>query len=175
MATSNARGGQKRASAKTWKRNKGTDLELPSGNVALVKRPGMDKFLSAGIMPDSLTPIVVEAVQSGKGLPPEKTQELMKDSNINELFVALDRCLVYCVVEPDVMWHRRETGEKDADGKPILEDIPEDERDTDTYVYTDEVDVEDKMFIFNFAVGGSRDLESFRKELSDGVGSVQPG
>jgi hypothetical protein len=160
------------SAARQWKRATNEELELPSGNVALVKRPGMDAFIREGIIPDSLMPIINEAVAKGKGLPPSKVQEMVQDPKIvDAMFDAMDRVLARVVQEPLVQWHKRE--KPDAPG--TYEVIPDAERDTDTYVYTDEVFFEDKAFLFNYAVGGTRDLEQFRKQSESGLASVQSG
>lgn len=147
----------------TWKRKKGEDLDLPSGNVALVKRPGMEAFLTEGIIPDSLMGIINDAIAKGRGMSREKMAEVSKDPKmVNDMMDAMDRVLTKVVLEPKVLCH------KDSDGNVI----PEEERDDD-YVYTDDVDFEDKAFIFNYAVGGTRDLERFRSETSASVDAVQ--
>ena len=165
---------------KTWKRNKGEDLLLPSGNTAFVKRPGPTAFLTQGLLPDNLTPIVQEAISKGKGLKKEKMVEMTSTpEGIASMLDAMDRVLVSVVIEPKVLYHRRLT--VDGEGEPILnngkevfEDIPEDDRD-DELLYTDDVDIDDKMFVFNFAVGGTRDLERFREEHTAGMGDLYPG
>lgn len=165
MATSSK---AKKTSAKpttknTWKRNKGEELELPSGNVALVKRPGMETFLQEGLIPDTLMPLINEAIAKGKGAPPEKLAEATKDPKvIIEMMDAMDRVVAKVVIEPKVLWH------KDSEGN----EIPETDRDEDL-IYTDDVVFEDKSFIFNYAVGGTRDLERFRSEAQAGLESVQ--
>lgn len=147
----------------TWKRKKGEDLELPSGNVALVKRPGMEAFLTEGIIPDSLMGIINDAIAKGRGMSREKMSEVSKDPKmVNDMMDAMDRVLVKVVIEPKVLGH------KDSSGNVI----PEEARDDD-YVYTDDVDFEDKAFIFNYAVGGTRDLERFRSETRASVDAVQ--
>lgn len=175
------------ATAKTWKKQTGTDLELPSGNVCRVKRPGMEKLLGLGILPDSLTPLAMEAVQRAEtGRPqdhkkpgdeeidPKLMQKFLEEEGaVEAIFSSFDRVTALCVVEPKVLWHLRDTGEKNDKGKPVYEEIPEDERDEDI-LYTDEVDLDDKTFIFQFVVGGTSDLEEFRKEQPDDVATVQP-
>jgi len=42
----------------------------------------------------------------------------------------------------------------------------------DDLVYADMIDIEDKMFIFNFAVGGTRDVEQFRAGSLQSLGSM---
>lgn len=171
------------SSAKGWKRNKGEEIELPSGNVALVKRPGPQALLSKGILPDTLMPIVQQAIRSGKGLRNEDVGALLKDpQSLVHMLDAMDRLLVEVVVEPTVHYHRKlVVQDKDSGKEDEWVTIPANERDEDTYIYTDDVDEEDKMFIFNYAVGGTRDLETFRREqsarlgdLSDGAGDEDP-
>jgi hypothetical protein len=154
--------------AKGWKRNKGEELELPSGNVALVKRPGPQALLSKGVMPDTLMPIIQQAIRSGKGLRPEDTDAMLKDpQTILDMLDAMDRLLEEVVVEPKVAYHKREVA-----GGWVT--IPMDERDEDV-VYTDDVDEDDKMFVFNYAVGGTRDLERFRSEHAARLGNLSNG
>lgn len=171
-----------RSTAQSWKRNVGEDLTLPSGNVALVKRPGPAAILGQGLLPDELTPIVQEAIRSGKGMPPEKMQDLIgKPEGVISMLDAVDRVAAVCILEPSVKYHKREVVDStgipllDVKGKETWEDIPDSDRDTEEFIYTDEIDPDDKMFIFNFAVGGTRDLTRFRKELNDGVGDLQSG
>ena len=42
-------------------------------------------------------------------------------------------------------------------------------------LYADVVDLEDKQFIFQWAIGGVSDVNKFRDELAATVGAVQPG
>lgn len=158
---------EKRVStAKAWKRNKGEELELPSGNVALVRRPGPQSLLGKGILPDTLMPIVQQAIRSGKGLKPQETADMLQDEQtLIDMMDGMDKLLVEVVVEPTVAYHKRQV---EGGG---WEEIPQDERDEDT-IYTDEVDEEDKMFVFNYAVGGTRDLEQFRREQAARVGDL---
>jgi hypothetical protein len=169
----------KATSAKSWKRNKGEEITLPSGNVALVKRPGPQALLAEGVMPDVLMPIVQQAIAKGKGMKPQDTSKLMQDQdNIVQMLDSMDKLLCMVVVEPAVHYHRKlvvpgKDGKiQGVDAVEEWVDIPEEERDADAYVYTDEVDLEDKMFIFQYAVGGTRDLERFRSEQQAGVGNL---
>lgn len=182
MATPAKSGAKKKTSgqsaARQWKRAKGEEVEVPSGNVALLKRPGMEAFLAEGLIPDALMPIVQESIRTGQGLPPEKMAEMSEDLTVvGSMLDAMDRVVVRVVIEPKVLWHKRIV--VDGEGAPVLKDgkeqtevIPESERDDDL-LYTDDVDMEDKTFIFNYAVGGTRDLERFREEASASLVAVQ--
>lgn len=189
MATSKPK--KKTNSARNWKRNKGEELELPSGNVALVRRPGPAALLSGGVLPDTLMPIVQRAIRSGQGLKPIDEQELMNDpEKIVDALVAIDRLTAVVVAEPKVAFHKHSLKDVTPKGTTEkLEDIPEDARngepcacgethpDPEEVVYTDEVDIDDKLFIFNYAVGGTRDLERFRSQFGTGLGNIlaEPG
>lgn len=185
-----SKGGKKGQSAKRqWTRAKAHEIEVPSGNTALVKRPGMEVFLLEGLLPDALMPMVQDAISSGKGLPQKKVDEMKSDMNaLADMMDAMDRVTARIVVEPKVLWHKRP--KVDGNGEPVtenykvgdtikerqvLETIPEDERiDQDGVFYTDDIDYEDKSFLFQYAVGGTADLERFRLESSEAVAPVSP-
>lgn len=176
-----------------WKRQKGEELELPSGNVALVKRPGPQALLSEGILPDTLMPIVQQAISKGKGIKPQDID--MKDPKvITDMLGAMDKLLLKVVVEPKVAYDKclKPMDMGGVTPGPALEewvDIPDDIRDGEStcpncgevhadsneVIYVDEVDLDDKMFVFNYAVGGTRDLERFRSEQSARLGDLSDG
>ncbi len=66
-----------------------------------------------------------------------------------------DAVLLHVVIEPHVL--------------PVPP--PEEARDPDG-LYVDDVDLEDKVFLFNWAVGGTADVEAFRKEQADNLAVV---
>src|ERR1700754_4933696 len=93
------------AVAGKWKRQKGEELELPSGNVALVKRPGPQALLSEGVMPDTLMPIVQQAIAKGKGMKPQDVD--LKDPKVlADMLGAMDKLLIKVVVEPKVAYDK---------------------------------------------------------------------
>lgn len=174
-----------------WKRAKAEEVTVPSGNLALIKRPGMEVFLFEGLLPDALQPLVQEAIKTGRGLPQTKIKAMAESEEaIKDMMNTIDRVTARIMVEPKVIWHRRPVSSddgspvmetyKDADGKDqkrqVLEDVPENERvDVEGVLYTDDIDFEDKSFLFQYAVGGTRDLERFRGESNEAVESVRDG
>lgn len=149
--------------ASSWNAKKDAGpLELPSGNVALVKAPGMDTFLKEKFIPNSLLPYVTAALE-GKRPEMEKMEEDVKSTEqLNEMLELMDRVTCYCVLEPVVkMVPLDDEGNK----------VPPNEREQGV-LYIDQVDLEDKSFIFQFAVGGTRDLEQFREGINKSLGSV---
>jgi hypothetical protein len=172
-------------SARAWKRaNAETDLELPSGNVCRVRRPGLDAMITEGIIPDTLLSIAQDAVDTGRGtgksvkkIEGAQLKELMSDpKKWAGMIDTIDRACVYIVIEPDLKYHRQEIqrpidGDGNLVGEICFETISLEDRDPDL-LYTDEVDLEDKFHIFDFACGGSRDLERFRQKHERSVAGL---
>lgn len=147
-------------SAKAWKsQSAGVELQVPSGNVALVKSPkGMQHWLTSGQIPNSLMPLVRKAISGKtKGIDVEaQLQELEDDPQaIVAMAEFMDRVVCDMVIQPRVHL------------------VPENEEDRDPdLLYVDEVDMEDKAFIMNYAMGGSRDLERFRNQHDAAMAAI---
>lgn len=155
-----------RSTAQSWKKSaaKSQDLEVPSGNVCLVKRPDTLKMLlQGGTIPNALMPIIKEHLATGEGTEQAPKDEIiartLADAGALEGMVEMiDKVVVACVVEPKVLR------------------VPEDEDDRDEdNLYVDEIDFADKVYIFSWAMGGADDLASFREEPREGVGAVPQG
>lgn len=140
------------------------DLELPTGQLVLVRRPGVEGLMKAGVIKnlDSLTSIVAKHIQTveGKNGPQQELNisDLMEDQKLDEIVHVIDKVLCYCVVKPQVV--------------PTPNDVT---LKVPGVVYTNMIDLLDKMFVFNYVVGGTRDLESFRGELNELLGDVEAG
>lgn len=159
--------------AKEWKKAGDTglvDLELPSGNVCQVRAPGMQAFLAKGLIPNSLMGHIKDRLEAnaGKQSPAQRkkaeaeaARQMMEDiskdpEKIQDLLDLCDRVVLECVKQPHV--------------EPAPED--EDDRDPDL-LYVDEVELDDKMHIFNFAVGGTRDAQQFRSQSNELVAAAE--
>jgi hypothetical protein len=179
-----------------WKQTNLVDLEVPSGQMCQVRVPGVVGLVKAGILDslDSLTGLIqtehIDRVKNGRPTSTEITPEDLKalSADKDRLLQALDlmdRVLEYAVVQPIVL----RPVARDDEGKPILmwkgklnDDtgeqimeelmLPDADRDPEM-VYSDMVDPTDKIFIFQYVVGGVRDLETFRKEFQETLGSVE--
>lgn len=169
----------KATSASAWKKKsnlKPVLVELPSGGVMRVKRIPMPTLLASGVFPDSLASMVSEKIGSEDSKKPKtavksaelnEVQEAMKDpSKMADIFRSFDRVVVLAAVEPVVHSSER----KLEDG--TFETIPDDERDDDL-LYADEIDLEDKSFLFQYCVGGTEDLEEFREESDTTMASLE--
>lgn len=179
--------------ASQWKSKKKSgehEQVLPSGNTALLRQISPEAFLENGAIPDPLSSIIMQAINSKKGLPPSKLNDIAKDpTKLAAALEMFDRALVYCVVEPAVEMppvciHEFDDGSKCGQlytsGGGVHVDRKnakyhkylEDARDPDV-LYADIVDMEDKQFIFQWSVGGVGDVKKFRDQLSDGMAAVQ--
>lgn len=177
---------KKRATAASWrgKVGDGEDIELPSGNVALLKHIGMQEILAGDVIPDQLSPIVNESIRNKKGMPPQKLRDIAADpKQLDSMMLMLDRILTQAVLEPRVYmpptcdvckewWKNNEEHRLFDDGKGGHEYI---ERREEGKLYADQVALEDKLFVMNYAVGGTGDLERFRKEHTELVDSISAG
>lgn len=168
------------------------NLTLPSGQTCVAKRVDLTEILKQGLgeQMDTLTAYVMEKhVGRVRGRTPQDRKakgESKKEIDVTSLsdedfdkfmrdnpgalsasIFVMDQVLPLAVVKPVVLLHFR-MGE---DGKP--ESIPAAQRKPGG-IYTDTIGLEDKAFIFQWAVGGFPDAR-FRGRPADAVGDVDDG
>ena len=152
----------KPTSVQDFKQKAGGLMELPSGAFVKVRNPGgMKAFLEAGIVPNSLMTIVDEALKTGNTPDMSKLTDNkggMDEKTLGEMLDLMDNITIMVMKDPQVY------------AAPENEDDREDDK-----LYIDELDAEDKMFLFQWATGGTRDLERFRSELASGVEHLSGG
>lgn len=141
------------------------ELTLPTGAVILAKGlTNMRAFLKSGVIPNSLLTIIQESID--KGVEPDMDQLLQPkgDSNevdpqsLDDMLALIDNATVECWILPPTAF----PPENDEDRR-------------DDVLYTDEIDDQDKLFVFQWAIGGSDDLETFRKEQVAGMDRLRSG
>jgi hypothetical protein len=171
--------------ASQWKgavRREATKLLLPSGNVCLAFNEGMAAFLeSDGDVPNPLIPIVIGAINDGKSVSGDEIKKMLEGDDAASFLTAMqemtDSVTVRCVRQPTILpvplavrevegedgqvrveTYKLPMGETgvDARGKPVKRDP--------NGLYVDMLDLNDKMFVFNWVMGGSKDIERFRDE-----------
>lgn len=150
-------------SVSEFKKKQGGLMELPSGAKMRLKNPGgMRVFIQAGTIPNSLMGIVQENLD--KGTKGKASQDIadkivgpdgVDEQLVKDMLHMMNVVICECAVEPQV--HMPPDDEADRD---------------DDLLYADEVDDEDKMFVFQWVTGGTRDLEQFRGELSTELGAL---
>jgi|SRR5215207_5010926 len=149
------------------------ELELPSGEVCLALRPGAQGLIKAGLLDslDQLTSFVqVEHIDANDPRKSAATQvsidELVKDpEKLAEGLALIDKVICFVVKEPRVEMDLTEEEQAARVAKGLPPTDPE-------AIYASFVDTDDKMFIFQWAVGGTSDLIQFREESQKLMGSV---
>lgn len=148
-----------------WKRPAAPKpLTVPSGNVALVRRKPLEALWKQGMIPNSLLPLVQKAIKSGEKVKHEDV-EAWTEEHMSDIVELIDRVVVDCVVKPKVA-----PVPLDDDGN----EVPYEDRDQDK-LYVDEVDDEDKAFIYQYVTGGTDDVARFRAEQATGLEIVPDG
>lgn len=154
---------------RVWGKNKYQDLTVPSGELCRVRRAvGPDVLVKLGIMDqlDSLSAIVsTDHVARVQGLPQLTDKQLIEMATnskaIDKFMGVMDRVVCHIVVEP-----RLTLPFTTIEGEDKW--IPLDDRDPEV-LYVDDVDLQDRMFLLNYALSGVKEWESFRKESDETV------
>lgn len=151
-------------------RTEGHDLDLPSGATCLVIRPGPTGLIKAGLLDslDSLTSLVqIEHIDTKD---PKKmaaaAKGMMQDpKRLQEGMDLIDKVVCFVVQQPAVRMPPTEEEIKERAEKGLPPRDPK-------WFYIDDVDDEDKTFIFHYVMGGSKDLERFRQEREQLLGDI---
>lgn len=179
-------------SASEWREGglRAVFVQLPSGNICKAINKGLDAFLKAGKIPNALMPIISAALAAGEGRPGAKDigeEVLSNPEQLDSAFDLINIVACECVVEPrlvpvptTVVVHPADKDHAE-DWEEIVE-IPREERNTEELLamlgdglWVDETSLDDRMFIMNWVVGGTRDVEQFRGELADVVDDLSAG
>lgn len=158
-ATSKKTPAKKPTTAQAWRKNQNSEpLQLPSGNYMRVRRMGMQAILKTGKVPNSLMSMMRRAVDKGTGtdaVEKEMAQLVESEEGLMEMANFMDTLVTMVALEPKV-----------ALPPPADHDRAED------ILYTDELEDDDKNFIFQYVTGGTDDVETFRNESRAGVASL---
>lgn len=125
-------------SGREWRsRDEAVEFTLPSGKVALLKKPDVLEILADPDIPDLLTNKVME------GMTGEKPKAEIQREDIPRLLKTLNKMCVACFVSPRVV----ETAQADDE------------------IEVRHIDFQDKLAVFNFAFGQEGVLaQSFRHQ-----------
>lgn len=160
-----------------WGSQKHTiELECPSGQVCLVKKPDPQQLVTLGIIEkvDVLSKLVdTKHVKRVKGKPSSTpstvdVEALSKNPEaLKDIIAMSDKVVESVVLEPNV---KRPVKIVEGQEIPLLWAEREEDQ-----VYTDLIDFTDRMFIFQHAVGGDVDLTSFREQTIAPLPGVADG
>lgn len=151
----------KTTSASEWKAKglrKGKEMVLPSGFTCIAGRVNLMVFMKTGKIPNSLRGMIDQAME-GKEVSQEDILDKLLSGDektlktFEDMMKMADAVVVDCMIEPKVL-------PAPENEEPMSKENPKGR--SDTLLHVDEMDEEDRMFVFNYAVGGTRDLETFR-------------
>lgn len=155
---------------KAWGRGLGHhDLLLPSGDTILARRVGPTELVKSGMLSkvDVLSGIVQSSHIDRVAGKPVKTDEdingelralLADPDKLVEAMGLIDHIVVMTVVQPKVLPNPAEGEEVDLSA-----------------IYVHSIPDDDKMFIFQWTLGGTTDLATFREELNRNVDALSAG
>lgn len=160
-----------------FKKRIGGIIELPSGLTVKARNPGgLRAFLNTGLIPNSLMGIIQKGLDkgSGKGIAAEIVKDGKIDSEmLTDMMQMMDGIACKVIVEPRIYptltendlleWNDNHLD----DQKESVEELRQDDR-----LYADELPDDDKMFLFQWISGGTRDLETFRQQHAAGVDAL---
>lgn len=143
-------------------RKMGQPLLLPSGLVVRARRVEVQAFLMRGDVPNPLMVLVSEALEKGQETNVEEMLGLedgqVDIDKVRDMYELVNALTCEIVVEPKV------------------HPLPDDEEDRDDeLLYVDEVDDEDKMFLFQWVQGGTDDVATFREEARTTLDALGKG
>lgn len=160
-----------------FKTRMGGIMQLPSGLTVKTRNPGgLQAFMAGGEIPNNLMPIVQEALEKGKQM--DMSSKFIHDGKIDaglyeSMETMMNNMVVKVVVEPKIHPILTEADVKEWNQKhPDNQVTDPEELRSDEKLYADEIPLDDKMFLFQWVSGGTRDLEKFRQQLEEGVASV---
>lgn len=148
-------------------------VTLPSGQTVRIKRIGLEEILASGLLgeADSLITFVDKMNVPGASTPDGglNLSVVMKNTQaVQSLVMLVDRVAPLAVIEPVVKPHFVDL----PDGGTRM--IPMDKRDKGA-VYTDQIGLQDKVFITQYAIEGIADLERFHGQSSTAVAALANG
>lgn len=149
------------------------EVTTPLGQTCRAKRMSIEAMIAAGLLAeaDAITAMVskhIKKVRPG-GKKPKKTDDpgdsidvpsLMKDPKaVTEMITMLDRLIPHIVVSPVVRLHYTE---QTVGKTTVTKTIPVEDRE-EGIVYTDQIGLEDKMWLFDWSAGGLNSMLAFRQ------------
>lgn len=155
------------------------ELTLPSGQTCRAKKMSIEAVITTGMLNevDSLTGLVdgyTRKVKGGNGRADgvEISDDMMKDSDaLGQVISMVDSLMPHVVVSPVVYRHWTEQ----KVGKTVVRKMLDPLDRVQGRIYTDQIDLNDKMHLFEWALGGLAAFSSFRGESAGDVGDVAPG
>lgn len=138
------------------------DLRVPSGQLCQIRRPDLSTLAKMGLLNefDTISRTVYDKhIEGGeKQVNNNEIMNLLSDpQKAEKMFEMVDRIVCFVVVQPKIYRTPNDVTNRKNDR-----------------IYVDSVDMEDRFFIFNYALGGTKDIDSFRDQSKSIVGDLEP-
>lgn len=161
------------------------ELTTPTGQTCRAKKMTIESMIQTGILAetDAITALVSKHIRKVKGAKGRVDGQVLNEAAVLADPTALqaiigltDKVLPHIVVSPPVHLHYIEQ----TVGKTVVrKKLNDDQRaaimlETPGTVFTDQIGLEDKMFLFDWAAGGLQAMTSFRGGPTPDVGGVVP-
>lgn len=155
----------------------GEELTTPTGQTCLARKFSVPDLIKAGIFTqaDSLTPLVQQAATGKTDID---MSVMLSDPNaLDAIMRVADKAVPHIVLSPKVVLHFKDV----TVGKTtVTQDLTEEERAAiieahPGAVFTDQIDFEDRMWLFEWATGNMGKMQSFRNRSATGVAGVAHG
>lgn len=161
---------QQPTSAAAWgAKKKGFVVELPSGQFARIKRSlDFTILLKQGRIPNPLNGVIMEMV---KNETTEFDMEKLDSETLQQFFTLVDDIVCQCFVEPRCQQPPKKKAHQDDETYDAMVDAWEPE---EGCIHVNDVDPNDKMFVFSVAQGAATELAPFRKGPASDVEVVAP-
>lgn len=161
------------------------ELTTPSGQTCRARKMTIESMIEVGILADAdaITALVskhVRKVKGGNGKADHTALDeraiLANPDAIKSIITLTDKVLPHVVISPPVSLHYKETtiGKTTVTKKLTDEERAEIQAAVPGTVFTDQIDLEDKMFLFDWAAGGLQAMTNFRDQPTADVGGVVP-
>jgi hypothetical protein len=162
--------------AKEWKSSKSAKpIEVPSGNIAMVRRRSLEIWWKTGKIPNLLLPMVRQSIATGGPAKIIKEHDWTEDE-LMQMVQMMDTAVVECVDEPRVYRDPvcKSCKREERDAIHSEHEYDGEERDPEK-LYVNDVDFDDKAFIYQYVIGAVDDVASFRKQQAVNVEPVPDG
>lgn len=149
-------------SAEAWRKpaKEGEVKELPSGNFARLRRTiDLTTMLRAGQIPNPLASVLLKALNQ-RGQVASTDFEGLDEQQFTQMMDLVDSTCASSFIEPRV-----EIPGKDVD--PAKQDPPE------GAIWATDIDIRDRMWVFQYAQGAALDLALFRQQPTPDVATLQ--
>lgn len=161
------------------------ELTTPTGQTCRARKMTIESMIELGILADAdaITALVSKHVRKVKGAngkadgtAVDERAMLADPAAIKSIIGLTDKVLPHVVISPPVVLHFKE----ETVGKTtVTKALTNDEREEliaaqPGTVFTDQIGLEDKMFLFDWSAGGLQAMTNFRAGSTPDVGGVVP-